>query len=151
MGQITGDEYLTSRTKRDIRSDPLQAGRRTRKIFSLVGDVVIRDGEMVDSCGAHAFKRRRSYVVFRGASMAMAGGTTPDAALDKAKLLRRSRGQQQELPIDLKKVLAAKTSDVKVQDEDIVFVPNSAYRGMARRSLEAVIQMTTGMVVYRHY
>ena len=84
-------------------------------------------------------------------AIAMAEGTMPDASLTKAKLIRRSGGTPQELPIDLKKVLAAKVPDVKLQAEDIVFVPSSTYPGMARRTLDAVVQMTTGLVIYRRY
>jgi polysaccharide export outer membrane protein len=84
-------------------------------------------------------------------AIAMAEGTTPEAGLNSAKLIRRSDGQPHELPINLKKVLAAKASDIKLQDEDIVFVPNSAYRNLARRSMETVVQMTTGLVIYRRY
>ena len=84
-------------------------------------------------------------------AIAMAEGTMPDASLTKTKLIRRSGGSPQELPIDLKKILAAKVPDVKLQAEDIVFVPSSAYPGMARRTLDAVVQMTTGLIVYRRY
>ena len=84
-------------------------------------------------------------------AIAMAEGTMPEASLTKTKLIRRSGGSPQELPIDLKKILAAKVPDVKLQAEDIVFVPSSAYPGMARRTLDAVVQMTTGLIVYRRY
>jgi polysaccharide biosynthesis/export protein len=122
----------------------------------LPGDtVIVSKGGVVYVVGG--VRRPMALVMEQGMDMtvlqavAMAEGTMPDASLTKTKLIRRSGGTPQELPIDLKKILAAKVPDVKLQAEDIVFVPSSAYPGMARRTLDAVVQMTTGLIVYRHY
>src|SRR6266852_6552949 len=72
---------------------------------------------------------------------AMAEGTNPTAALNKAKLIRRMpNGPPQELPLALKDILASKAPDIHVKAEDIIFVPTSAAKSATRRSMEAIIQ-----------
>lgn len=83
-------------------------------------------------------------------AIALAQGTNKTAALKKAKLIRRDpNGSPVELPISLDKILAAKAEDLKLQPDDIVFVPYSAGKHVALRSIEAVIQTATGIAVYR--
>jgi polysaccharide biosynthesis/export protein len=83
-------------------------------------------------------------------AIAMAEGTNPTAALNKAKLIRRTQGgPPQELPLALKDMLASKAPDLRLQAEDIIFVPTSAAKSATRRSLEAIIQTATGLAIYR--
>jgi polysaccharide export outer membrane protein len=84
-------------------------------------------------------------------AIAMAEGTNPNAALNKAKLIRKTPSGPQEIPLPLKDMLSAKSPDVHVQAEDIIFVPTSAAKSAAKRSLEAIIQMGTGLAIYRPY
>jgi polysaccharide biosynthesis/export protein len=82
-------------------------------------------------------------------AIAMAEGTNPTAALNKAKLIRRTQGgPPQELPLALKDMLSSKAPDLRLQAEDIIFVPTSAAKSATRRSLEAIIQTATGLAVY---
>src|ERR1700692_1185491 len=83
-------------------------------------------------------------------AIAMAEGTNPDAALNRSKLIRRTPQGPQELPLALKKILSAKMADPVLQPEDIIFVPGSIEKGAARRGLEAILQTTTGILIYRH-
>ena len=48
----------------------------------------------------------------------------------------------------LKDMLASKSPDVRLQAEDIIFVPNSAAKSADRRTLEAIIQTATGLAIY---
>lgn len=82
-------------------------------------------------------------------AIAIAGGTNPTAAINNAKLIRKTPGGHEESSIPLKKIFAAKATDLKLQPEDIVFVPSSAARSAGRRGLEAVLQAATGMAIYR--
>jgi polysaccharide export outer membrane protein len=59
------------------------------------------------------------------------------------------KGPSSEQPLDLKRILSAKEPDMQLQSEDIVFVPNSAARSATTRSLEAILQTATGLVIYR--
>ncbi len=81
-------------------------------------------------------------------AIAMAEGTNPTAALNKSKLIRRTPQGPQEFPLALKDMLASKAPDMHLQAEDIIFVPGSAAKGAARRSMEAIIQAAVGVAVY---
>jgi polysaccharide biosynthesis/export protein len=82
-------------------------------------------------------------------AIAMAGGTNPTASVNSAKLIRKTANGHEETSIPLKKIFAAKATDLKLQPEDIIFVPNSAARSAGRRGLEAVLQAATGVAIYR--
>jgi hypothetical protein len=48
-------------------------------------------------------------------------------------------------------MLAAKSPDVHLQAEDIVFVPTSTARSVGKQTLDAVVRAATGIVTYRRY
>lgn len=82
-------------------------------------------------------------------AIALAEGSKPEAALDKSKLIRKTPAGPKEIPIPLSKILASKLPDLKLLPDDIVFVPSSAAKTAARRSLEAIVQTATGVIIYR--
>jgi polysaccharide export outer membrane protein len=84
-------------------------------------------------------------------AIAMAEGTAPTASLNGAKIIRKTPKGPQEMPLELKKILAAKSPDIQLQADDIIFVPGSAAKGAAKRGLEAIIQAATGLAIYRPY
>ena len=84
-------------------------------------------------------------------AIAMAEGTNPTAALNAARLIRKTPTGPQEMPLELKKILAAKSPDIHLQAEDIIFVPNSAAKTAGKRGLEAIIQAATGLAIYHPY
>lgn len=81
-------------------------------------------------------------------AIAMAEGTNSTAALNKSKLIRRSSGTPQEIPLPLKDMLSSKAPDIRLQAEDIVFVPSSTAKKAGVRTLEAIIQTATGVAMY---
>ena len=82
--------------------------------------------------------------------VALAGGVGPTAATKDAKIIRPVPGSTRvEMDINLKDVLDGKIKDVMLQPDDILFVPDSYTKGVLRRTLETVIQMSTGMIIYR--
>lgn len=81
-------------------------------------------------------------------AIAMANGVTNYSALDAAKLIRRSPSGPQEIPIPLKKILTAQAADVSLQPEDIVFVPRRAGKRAVERTVEAILQVATGLAIY---
>jgi polysaccharide export outer membrane protein len=81
-------------------------------------------------------------------AVALAGGTTNVASLQKARLIRKSSAGVQEIPVPLKNILDAKATDLPLQSGDILFVPGSASKGFGRRGLEAIIQAATGVAIY---
>ncbi|MFL6301738.1 MAG: polysaccharide biosynthesis/export family protein [Terriglobales bacterium] len=84
-------------------------------------------------------------------AVALSGGTTRIAALDHAKIIRRDeKGDPVEVPVQLKEMFAGKIPDVDLLAEDILFIPTSGGKNAAFRSMEAVMQMVTGVSV-RHF
>jgi polysaccharide biosynthesis/export protein len=76
-------------------------------------------------------------------AIALAGGTAQYAKLNDVRILRKGPEGVSEVPVQLKKMLQAKTSDVPLQAEDILFVPTSAKKIISGKTAEAVMQMAT--------
>jgi polysaccharide export outer membrane protein len=51
--------------------------------------------------------------------------------------------------VQLKAIMASKSPDILLENEDVLFVPNSASKSAARRSLESIVQVATGLAIYR--
>ncbi len=84
-------------------------------------------------------------------AIAMAQGTNTTASLAHAKLIRRTVDGPQEIPLSLKKILAAKAPDIKLEPDDIVFVPSSLSRNAGKRGLETALQLATGILIWGRY
>src|SRR5258706_8908341 len=82
-------------------------------------------------------------------AIAMAQGTNPTAKLNSSKVIRKTPDGPKEIPIRLKNILGAKATDLVLQPDDILFIPSSAAKSAARRSIEAVVQTATGIAIYR--
>jgi polysaccharide export outer membrane protein len=82
-------------------------------------------------------------------ALALAQGANPNAKLDSAKLIRQTPQGRQDIPLPLNKILASKSPDLTLKSEDIVFVPNSASKSAAKRGAEMIVQMATGVAVWR--
>ena len=81
--------------------------------------------------------------------LAMALGPVKGASLDKTKIVRRTPAGLQEIPVQLKKLMRSNGQDIALQAEDIVFIPGAgAGRNAARRSLDSIVQIATGMAIY---
>ena len=83
--------------------------------------------------------------------LSLAEGLQQTAAREHAKILRAVPGSRQrvELTVNLKQIISGKAEDIALRPNDILFVPNSAARSAALRTLEAAIQMGTGVVIWR--
>jgi polysaccharide export outer membrane protein len=84
-------------------------------------------------------------------AIALAQGIAPNASLDKARLVRKTSDGQIAIPLQLKKMLAAKIPDMRVEPEDVIFVPNSTASSAFKRSLELALQTVSGIAIYRPY
>jgi polysaccharide biosynthesis/export protein len=84
-------------------------------------------------------------------ALSLAEGLDHTAAPQNARILRLSPGapKRTEIAVDLKKILAGKEADVSLDPDDILFVPDSKSKNVALRSLEAVVQIGTGVAIYR--
>jgi polysaccharide biosynthesis/export protein len=99
------------------------------------GGFILNDGEQITALKA----------------LSMAGGAGRMAQPQHARILRRIPGDSSrtEIAVNLNKILDGKTADVRMQAEDILFIPNSIPKRAAVRALEAAIQTGTGLAVFR--
>ena len=97
--------------------------------------------------GGFVMENDRTITVLQ--ALALAQGTGPNAALNAAKLIRKTPAGPEEVPLPLKKILAAKAPDLQLQPDDIVFVPVSAGMSAGKRAAETALQMATGVAIWR--
>lgn len=105
-------------------------------IVYVVGDVQRPSGFLMNNDNITVLK-----------AIALAGGTGRTAKLNGAKILRKTPQGMQETSIQLKKILQAKSPDLMMQPEDILFVPSSAGKAAAYRGTEAVLQAATALSI----
>jgi polysaccharide export outer membrane protein len=81
-------------------------------------------------------------------ALSLAGGLDRAAASNRAKIMRSVEGStdRTEVPIDVKKILAGKSGDLPLLANDILFIPTSAGKNAAFRTVEAAITVSTAMV-----
>ncbi len=109
---------------------------RKADVVYVVGEVGRPSGFMMD--GGHLTVLQ---------AIALAGGTTRIAKLSGARILRKGPEGITETRVELKKILEAKLPDVSMQADDILFVPTSAAKAAAGRSMEAVMQTATALSI----
>ncbi len=106
-------------------------------VVYVVGDVRKPSGFVMESHGMSVLQ-----------AIAMAEGTNPTAALKAAKIIRSTPAGPTEIPIELKKMLAAKAPDIRLQAEDIIFIPSSTAKNVASRTVQSIVNVATGVAVY---
>ena len=111
-------------------------------------DLVYVIGEVRKS-GAFTLRSKEQVTVLQ--ALSMAEGVERTAASKKAKILRKTSGtkDRQEIPVDISKIENNQSPDLAMQADDILVVPNNAARSIALRTAEAIIQVGTGVAVYR--
>jgi polysaccharide export outer membrane protein len=105
-------------------------------IVYVVGEVGRPSGFLMDSDSLTVLK-----------AIALAGGTTRTAKLNSAKILRKGPNGMTETPVELKKMLQAKTADIPMKADDILFVPSSVGKVVISRAAEAAVQAATIVAV----
>lgn len=106
-------------------------------IIYVVGDVRLPGGFVMDNAQLSVLQ-----------AVALAQGVNITAKLDKTILIRKGTEGPQEIPVLLGKVMAAKAPDLKLQPDDIVFVPRSAGKAAGRRTLDIILQTVSGVAIY---
>lgn len=82
-------------------------------------------------------------------AIALAQGLNPTAASRSVRIIRKNSGKLEEIPVELKQIMEAKAPDVSLESEDVLFVPTSTSKSAARKSLESIVEVATGMAIYR--
>lgn len=81
-------------------------------------------------------------------AIALAEGTTRTAKVGSARLIRQTSHGRVELPVSLKQIVKGKEADTVLQNDDILYVPNSAVKTVADRTVPQIVAATTSAVVY---
>ena len=68
--------------------------------------------------------------------LALAGGTTANAKIGGARIIRKTPQGVQEVPIPLKEILSAKREDMELLPGDVLFIPTSEGKGGCAYSSE---------------
>jgi polysaccharide biosynthesis/export protein len=71
-------------------------------------------------------------------AIALAQGVNGTAAKTKARLIRKTATGNQEIPVNLAKLMHSRESDLPLQDNDILFVPNSSTRSVLKATQYAI-------------
>jgi polysaccharide biosynthesis/export protein len=84
-------------------------------------------------------------------ALSIAGGFGKTAKPREAKILRPvpDSSKRIEVPVDLKAVLASKTSDISMHPGDILFVPSSGTKSAAMQTIQAVIATGAQAIIFR--
>jgi polysaccharide export outer membrane protein len=134
-----------------LSNDPVESAKSNIDVFP--GDtVVVSRAGVVYVVGD--VKKPSGVIMDNGTDMtvlqaiAMAEGTNRTAKLNDAKLIRTTPTGRQELPLPLKDMLSSKAPDMRLQAEDIIFVPTSAAKSAGMRTLEAIVQTASGVAIY---
>ena len=92
---------------------------RRADIVFVVGEVTRPSGLMMGDGGRLSVLQ----------AIALAGGTTSNARLTGARIIRKGPAGLAELPVPLKNLLKAKSDDVQLEANDILFIPSGRNLG----------------------
>lgn len=92
--------------------------------------------------------RREQVTVLQ--ALALAENLLPSAKPSEALIVRRPVGAEKEetIPIDVGKILARKAPDQTLEENDILFIPDSQFKRGMRRVGEAIVQIATGLTIW---
>lgn len=84
-------------------------------------------------------------------ALALAENMTGTARPGDSLIIRRTPESDKEetIEVDVGKIMARQAPDRVLQENDILFIPDSPIKKGLRRAAEAAIQITTGLVIWR--
>ena len=97
--------------------------------------------------GGFPLKQQEDITVLRAISMA--GGLASHSAPQKSRVIRTTESGKQEIPVRIRDILSGRENDSPLRANDVLFVPDSRAKSALTRSSEAVLQMLTGIVIWR--
>jgi polysaccharide export outer membrane protein len=114
------------------------------------GEIVYVMGAVKKS-GGFVLGEREQVTVLQ--ALAMAEGLDRFANTGSTKIIRKTRDPKSplEIPIDLKRILRGRATDVSLASDDILFVPTSGTKQALARTVEAGINIGTNAAVYRPF
>jgi polysaccharide export outer membrane protein len=109
-------------------------------IVYVVGDVVQPSGFIMES--------GQTLTVLK--AIALAHGFTRTAAQNGTKIIRKTPDGLKEISVPLKDIWKAKSADIPLLADDILFVPTSKGKNAASKTLETIVQLGTGITLRRY-
>ncbi len=101
----------------------------------------------VERPGGFPIQNQEPLTVLRAVSLA--AGTKKTAALQRARVISPGVENAPDRAAPLKDLLNGRQEDFALQPNDILFVPDSGSKTALHRGSEAIIQMATGLVIWR--
>jgi polysaccharide export outer membrane protein len=81
-------------------------------------------------------------------AVALAAGVNRTAAQSKTRVIRKTAGGYEDMPVDLKRVLQGKAADIPLEREDIVYVPPSMAKTLLLHSPQVLESAAASAAVY---
>ena len=102
----------------------------------------------VGRSGGYILSERKTISVLE--VLALAGGLAGNAKPKQARILRPQQGSDEriQIPINLQAVMQGKVEDAFLQAEDILFVPTSGSKIVAKAAVKAALAIGTGVAIY---
>jgi len=142
-GEVSVSDILEARnTSANIRVMPHDLITVPKaKVFYVMGEV--------RKSGGFTLEQKDSVSIVQ--AIALAEGTTPNAAKQRALILRQVAGapKRTEIQVNLDKIIAGKTEDVSLLPDDILYVPNSVMKSIRARAIETAVSTASGVLIWR--
>ena len=106
-------------------------------VIYVVGDVGRPTGLLVDNGTLTVLE-----------ALALAGGTNHTAKLGGARIIHKTPSGITEEPVHLKKMLEAKSPDITLKADDILFVPVSGLKIAATKTVDAAFALASAVGIY---
>jgi len=135
----------------------LESGDRSANVVIYPGDAVtVQSAGVVYVVGA--VNRSGGYTLAGSwqdmtvlKAIALAGNVTSTALQKKTVIIRKDLAKpagREEIPINLKKILAGHAPDQRLEANDVLFVPDSTAKKAFRRGAQAALGIGTGLLIY---
>jgi polysaccharide export outer membrane protein len=153
-GLTPGAGQVVTLTRADRPEVPISANVSSREIEIFPGDtVVVTKAGMVYVMGnvshpaAFVMENHGRMTVLE--VLAMAGGTSQNAKIKGARIIRKSPQGVQDIPIPLKEILMAHTEDVELLAGDVLYIPTSEVKAAARLGANSIITAAAALAITR--
>jgi polysaccharide biosynthesis/export protein len=121
---------------------------RPNDVISVPRSQVVYVLGAVKKAGGFSMNERDSLSVLQ--ALSLAEGFERTAAPQQAKILRLKPGatRRSEMPVNIEQISSGKAEDVPLQQDDILFIPDSKGKRAVFRSLEALVTIGTTAGAY---
>jgi polysaccharide export outer membrane protein len=115
-----------------------------------VGGIVYVTGAGITQPGGYILQNHGEQITVLKA-VALAHGLSGYAKADNAVIMRNNpiTGQKDVIPVHIKQIENQKTDDVKMNSNDILYIPDSVGLKVLARGAEAAVAVGTGLAIYR--